>query len=102
MTGDPVTCDGSQVTPENLSTPRLAIWLDSSAWSAARKLTQNLPERWIDGQAREVLAGMNSTSGGLSETEANDWQVRPTGAPPLTAVTTRTPAADPPRTARER
>ena len=80
--------------------PRLAIWLESSAWSAARKLTQNLPERWIAGQAREVLAGMNSTSGGLSETDENDWQVRPTGAPPLIAVTTVTPEANRPSTSR--
>src|SRR3954451_5841539 len=102
MTGDPVTCDGSQVTPENLSTPRLAIWLDSSAWSAARKLTQNLPERWIAGHARDVLAGMNNRSGGLSETDEKDWQVRPTGAPPLMAVTTVTPEANLPSTSRNR
>ena len=86
---------GSHETPANLSSPRLAIWLESSAWSAARKLTQNLPERWIAGQAREVLAGMKSTSGGLSETDENDWQVRPTGAPPLIAVTTVTPGGEP-------
>src|SRR3954453_18329271 len=94
--GEPVSGDGVHFTSANLSTPRLAIWLDSSAWSAARKLTQNLPERWIDGHAREVFAGMKSTSGGLSDTEENDWQVRPTGAPPLTAVTTVTPEANRP------
>ena len=52
------------------------------------------------GQAREVLAGMNSTSGGLSETLENDWQVIPTGAPPLIAVTTVTPDANRPSTSR--
>src|SRR3954469_10997267 len=102
MTGDPVTCDGSQVTPENLSTPRLAIWLDSSAWSAARKLTQNLPERWISGHAREDFAGMKTTSGGSSDTLENDWQVRPTGSPPDVPVTTVTPEANRPRTSRKR
>ena len=65
-------------------------------------MTQNLPERWIAGQAREVLAGMNSTSGGLSETDENDWQVRPTGAPPLIEVTTVTPEANRPSTSRNR
>src|SRR4051812_36270698 len=100
MTGDPVTFDGRQDTPENLSTPRLAIWLDSSAWSAARKLTQNLPERWIDGHAREVLAGMNSPSGGWSETDENGGRANPRGAPPLTAVTTVTPEANRPSTSR--
>ena len=69
--------DGVHFTSANLSMPRLAIVLDSSAWSAASKLTQNLPERWISGQAREVLAGMKSTSGGSSETLEKDWQVMP-------------------------
>ena len=85
-----------------MSTPRLAIGLESSAWSAARKLTQNLPERWIAGQAREVLAGTNSTSGGSSETLENDWQVMPTGSPPLIEVTTVTPEANRPSTSRNR
>ena len=71
---------GVHFTSSNLSAPRLAIVLESSAWSAARKFTQNLPERWISGQAREVLAGTNSTSGGSSETLENDWQVIPTGS----------------------
>ena len=98
--GEPVCSLGVQPTPANLSTPRLAIWLDSSAWPSARKLTQKRPERWIIGQAREVLAGMKTTSGGLSETLENDWQVRPTGAPPLIAVTTVTPEANRPSTSR--
>src|SRR4051794_29193139 len=100
MTGEPVPGAGSQETPANLSAPLLAIWLDSSAWSAARKLTQNLPERWIAGQALEVLAGMKSTSGGFRETDENDWQVSPTGAPPLIEVTTVTPEANRPSTSR--
>ena len=65
-------------------------------------MTQNLPERWISGQAREVLAGTNSTSGGSSETLEKDWQVMPTGSPLLTAVTTVTPEAKRPSTSRKR
>ena len=65
-------------------------------------MTQNLPERWISGHAREVLAGMNSTSGGSSETLENDWQVIPTGSPSLIAVTTVTPEANRPSTSRNR
>ena len=80
--------------------PRLAIWLESSAWPSARKLTQKRPERWIIGHAREVLAGMKVTSGGLSETLEKDWHVRPTGSPPLIAVTTVTPEANRPSTSR--
>jgi hypothetical protein len=85
-----------------LSTPRLAILLERSAWSWRRKFTLNLPARWISGQAREVFAGMNSTSGGSSETLENDWQVMPTGAPLLRAVTTVTPDANLPSTSRNR
>ena len=57
--------------------PWLAIVLESRAWSAPRKLTQKRPDRWISGQARDVFAGQNSTSGGSSETLENDWQVMP-------------------------
>src|SRR5689334_20798303 len=78
-TGDPVAVEGCHFTSANLSTPRLAIVLETSAWSTPRKLTQNVPDRWISGQAREVLAGTKSTSGGSSDTLENDWQVIPTG-----------------------
>ena len=81
-TGDPVVLEGLHETPANLSVPRLAIVFDSSAWSSARKLTQNLPARCISGQAREVRAGTKSTRGGSSETLENDWQVMPTGSSP--------------------
>src|SRR3954453_1392261 len=100
--GEPVSGDGVHFTSANLSTPRLAIVFDSSAWSAARKLTQNLPERWISGHAREDFAGMKTTSGGSSDTLENDWQVRPTGSPPDEPVTTVTPEANRPRTSRKR
>ena len=55
--------------------------VETGSWSAARKLTQNRPERWIDGQALDVFAGENSTSGGSSETDMKLWQVIPTGSP---------------------
>src|SRR6476469_4915878 len=100
ITGEPVPGDGVHGTPANLSVPRLAIVLERSAWSAARKLTQNFPARWISGQAREVLAGLNSTSGGSSETDMKDWQVSPTGSSLLIEVTTVTPLANRPSTSR--
>src|SRR3954454_19198819 len=95
--GEPVSGDGVHFTSANLSTPRLAIVFDSSAWSAARKLTHNVPERWISGHDRELLAGMKTTSGGSSETLEKDWQVIPTGSSPLSVVTTVTPEAKRPR-----
>src|SRR4051812_49738219 len=82
--GDPVCGAGVHFTSANLSVPRLAIVFDRSAWSAASRLTQKRPERWISGHAREVLAGTKSTSGGASETLEKGWHGRPT-RPPVVA-----------------
>src|SRR6266540_994664 len=98
-TGAPVV-EVVQATPANLSAPRVAKVLESSCWPSARKLTQKKPARRISGQAREVFAGTNITSGGSSETLENDWQVRPTGSPPATEVTTVTPEQNRPRVSR--
>src|SRR5690606_28955117 len=100
--GEPVPGAGDHSTPAYLSVPREANWLEIAAWSAARKLTQNRPARWIIGHAREVFAGRNVTSGGLSETLENDWQVIPTGSPLEIAVTTVTPLQYRPSTSRNR
>ena len=75
---------------------------DSSCWPAARMLTQKKPARCMSGQARDVFAGQNITSGGDSDTELNDWHVIPTGSPWLIEVTTVTPVANRPRTSRKR
>src|ERR687898_918195 len=98
--GDPVSGVADQPRSANLSIPRLAIVLDTGSWSAARKLTQNRPDRWIAGQARDVFAGENSTSGGSSETDMKLSQVMPTGSPRLIAVTTVIPVAKRPSTSR--
>src|SRR3712207_2905824 len=90
--GAPVP-EGDHLTPWNLSTPLVAIRVDSSCWPSARRLTQKQPARRIVGQAREVLAAQNRTSGGDRETDENDWQVIPTGAPSRIEVTTVTPVA---------
>src|SRR6478735_1897072 len=100
--GEPVRAAGVHFTSANLSVPRLAIVFDRSAWSAASRLTQKRPERWISGHAREVLAGTKSTSGGSSETLEKDWHVSPTGSSLLTAVTTVTPDPKRPSTSRKR
>ena len=43
-------------------------------------------------QLREVFIGQNSTSGGASESAANDWQAKPTGSPsPFVVEITVTP-----------
>src|SRR3954451_19361216 len=101
MRGAPVEA-GRQPTPSNFSVPLVAIPLEMCRWSAARKLTQKKPAWRIIGQAREVFAGQNITSGGSSETLEKDWQVIPTGSSPDIEVTTVTPVAKRPSTSRNR
>ena len=91
---------GFQPTPWNFSEPLLAIPLEIACWSAERKFTQKNPAWRISGQAREVFAGQNITSGGSRETLENDWQVIPTGSSPDIDVTTVTPVANMPSTSR--
>ena len=35
---------------------------------------------------RDTFVGQNNTSGGSSDSAANDWQAKPTGAPSRTVV----------------
>ena len=49
---------------------------------------------------REVRDGAKTTSGGSSDSELNDWQVKPSGPSTVSAVTTVTPEAKWPRTSR--
>src|SRR3712207_2946679 len=98
--GAPVL-DGDQATPSNLSTPLVAIRVESSCCASANRLTQKKPARCIAGQAREVLAGQNSTSGGDSDADEKDWHVIPTGSPFDEEVTTVTPVQNRPSTSRK-
>ena len=45
------------------------------------------------GQLVELRAGARITIGGSSDSAANDWQVKPTGSPSSSAVTTVIPVA---------
>lgn len=56
----------------------------------------NLPAFLICGHARPRWSAQNSTSGGSSDTEAKDWQAKPTGSPSACPVTTVTPVAKEP------
>ena len=94
---------GHQSTPANLSTvgPERAKPTLSSRWSAARTFTQNVPMSRIRGHVDDVRAGAKLTSGGSSDSEANDWHVKPSGRPSEPrAVTTTTPVAKWPSTSR--
>ena len=72
--------DGDQATPANLSAPRSPNTLARSCWPAVRTFAQKCPARAIRGQVAEEPAGQNSTSGGSSDSAANDWQAKPAGA----------------------
>jgi hypothetical protein len=53
--------------------------------------TQKLPVSRIFGQLVEVTEGLNVTSGGSSDKDVKDWQVKPTGPAAVCAVTIVTP-----------
>ncbi len=42
-------------------------------------LTQNFPLASMARHARDCLVGQNNTSGGSSDSAANDWQAKPIG-----------------------
>ena len=72
----------------------------SSSCSAASTFTQNAPTSRIRGQVVEVRAGAKLTSGGSSDSDANDWQVKPSGPSGPAAVITTIPDTKCPSTSR--
>ncbi len=71
------------------------------AWP--RTLTVKRPASRMRGQDRPRWSAQKSTRGGSSETEAKDWQAKPTGSPSaVRPVTTVTPVAKWPRAWRMR
>ena len=63
-------------------------------------MTQNAPTARIRGHVEEVRAGARLTSGGSSDSDANDWQVKPSGPSGPAAVTTTMPDTKWPSTSR--
>src|SRR5262249_30652270 len=51
-------------------------------------------------QRSDARAGQNETSGGSSETAANELTIRPSGVPPACVVTYATPVAKRPKASR--
>src|SRR5438045_3721472 len=83
---------GDQSTAANLSEPARPNTMLTSRCSCERTLTQNEPTSRICGQVRDDFPGQNSTSGGSSDSAANDWHAKPIGSPSLpTVATTVTP-----------
>src|SRR6201986_3651750 len=68
-----------QGTPANLSAPLTANRRQRASWAADRMLAQNWPSSAMAGQVAEDRETLSDTSGGSSDSEANDWIDSPTG-----------------------
>ena len=73
---------------------------DTSFCFSCSTLTQNFPLASIACHDRDTLVGQNSTSGGSSDSAANDWQAKPTGASSCTVVMMVMPVQNCPSTCR--
>jgi hypothetical protein len=82
-----------QGTPANLSAPLTAKRRQTASCSADRMLAQNLPSSAMTGQVAEDRDTLSDTSGGLSDSEANDWMDSPTGRPSCRAAMITIPDA---------
>jgi len=89
-----------QARSANLSKPLAANRMQSLSWTFASTFTVKTPEARIRRQVSDELFAQNITSAGSSETEANDWQVKPTSSPSWVLVTIVTPVGNRPSTSR--
>src|SRR5215470_3899441 len=86
-----------QFSPANLSSARRANRLAISSWSEARTLIAKCWLRTKPCRLGARLSTQNSTSGGSSDTEANEFAVRPYRWPASSqVVTTVTPVVKAP------
>ena len=81
-----------------MSSPFVANRRHTTSWSSARMFTQNDPAASICGHDDDPRSGKNATSGGSSDTDANEPTARPTGPLGAVAVTTVTPVGKWPST----
>src|SRR5690606_26687447 len=65
----------------------------SPSWSAVSTFAQKCPPPRIAGHVDEECAAQNSTSGGSSDTDTNEFTAMPTGPSRPDAGTTTTPVA---------
>src|SRR6185437_6118789 len=85
---------GVHSTPPNLSSDDFANLLDSACCEAPSTLTAKWLAFWKMESPCENIPRLHSTSGGLSDTDANELQVNPYGFPSgVEAVMMVTPVA---------
>ena len=70
------------------------------SWCSSSTFTMKWPARWMRGQVLDDFAAQNSTSGGSSDTDVNEFAAMPTGSSPSIAVMTVMPVAKWPSTER--
>ena len=99
MIGEP-NFEGVQSISANLSGSWEPKRAETSFWFSCRMLTQKLPVASMACQDRDTLVGQNSTNGGSSDSAANDWQAKPTGASSCMVVITVMPVQNWPSTLR--
>src|ERR1700742_1228575 len=93
---------GVHSTPANLSSDDLANLLDSACCEAPSTLTVKWLAFWNTESPCENIPRLHSTSGGFSDTEANELQVSPYGFPSaVMAVMMVTPVAKVPSALRK-
>src|SRR6185437_10891532 len=93
---------GVHSTPANLSSDDLANLLDSACCAAPSTLTVKWLAFWKTVSPCENIPRLQSTSGGFSDTEANELQVNPYGFPSaVEAVMMVTPVAKVPSALRK-
>src|SRR5215218_1863982 len=76
--GDPLA-DGRHPMRLNRSAPLVANTRQTSSWCSLRMLTVNLPASSILGHVDESFDAQNSTSGGSSDTDVNEFADTPMG-----------------------
>ena len=99
ITGEP-SFEGLQSIPANLSGSLEPNRAETSFCFSCSTLTQKCPLASMACQDRDTLVGQNSTSGGSSDSAANDWQAKPTGASSCMVVMTVMPVQNWPSTFR--
>src|SRR5215475_12506101 len=98
--GDPAA-EGRQPMRLNRSAPFVANTRQTSSWCSLRMFTVNLPAASILGHVVDTFEAQNSTSGGSSDTEVNEFAETPMGSLPSIAVMMVTPVAKCPSTVRK-
>src|ERR1700710_1946564 len=99
MIGAP-SCEGCQSIPANLSGSLEPNRAETGFWPSVSILTQNWPLASMAFHDRDTLVGQNSTSGGSSDSAANDWQANPIGTSSCIVVITVMPVQNWPSTLR--